>query len=401
VTLRLFLVAGEASGDALGAALMRGLRAEAPEVAFTGVGGPQMAGEGLVSLFPQEDLAVMGLVEVLPRLPVILRRLRQTTAACVAGRPAALVTIDAPSFGLRVADRVRDAAPGVRRVHYVAPQVWAWRPGRARTLGRRIDHLLALLPFEPAFFADYGLSCDFVGHPAATRPHPTREEAAAFRDAIGVPRDAPLLAALPGSRAGELRRHLGPFGETVARLAARAPGLRVVAPTLGARADALRQAAAGWAAPTVVLDPAGLPPDEAERRKRLAFVAADAALAASGTVTLELAAAGTPMVAVYRANALTAAMVRRMIRVDTAILVNLVAGEKAVPELLQERFTPDAAADALAPLFVDGPERRRQLAAGARAMAALGRGGEDPGRRAARSLLAAIARAPAAGVPAA
>jgi lipid-A-disaccharide synthase len=369
---------------------MRSLRAERPDVEFLGVGGPAMADEGLASLFPQDDLSVMGLVEVLPRLPLILRRLRETCEACVAARPAALVTIDSPSFGLRVADRVKAAAPDVRRIHYVAPQVWAWRPGRARKLASRVDLLLALLPFEPDFFAGYGVPCAFVGHPAAARPHPGPQEAAAFRAAIGVPAGAPLLAALPGSRAGELKRHLALFGETVALLARRLPGLHVVAPTVGPRAAALREAAAAWAAPTIVLDPGALPPPQAEARKRLAFTAADAALAASGTVTLELAAAGVPMVAVYRANPLTAAIVRRLIRVDSAILVNLVSGENAVPELLQERFTPEAAAGALLPLFRDGPERRRQLGAGARAMAALGRGGEDPGRRAARALLAAL-----------
>jgi lipid-A-disaccharide synthase len=390
VTLRLFLVAGEPSGDALGAALMRGLRAERPDAEFLGVGGPAMADEGLVSLFPQDDLAVMGLVEVIPRLPLILKRLRQTAEACVAAQPAALVTIDAPSFGLRVADRVKAAAPAVRRIHYVAPQVWAWRPGRARKLAARVDLLLALLPFEPEFFAGYGAPCAFVGHPAAARPHPGPEEAAAFRAEIGVPAGAPLLAALPGSRAGELKRHLGLFGETIALLSRRLPDLHVVAPTVGPRAGVLREAAASWAAPTTVLDPGDLPPPQAEARKRLAFTAADVALAASGTVTLELAAAGVPMVAVYRANPLTAAIVRRLIRVDSAILVNLVSGEKAVPELLQERFTPEAAAAALLPLFRDGPERRRQLEAGARAMQALGRGGEEPGRRAARALLAAL-----------
>ncbi len=388
--MRLFLVAGEASGDVLGASLMRGLRAERPDIAFLGVGGPAMEGEGLVSLFPQDELAVMGLVEVLPRLPRILRRLRQTADACLAAQPAALVTIDAPSFGLRVADRVHAADPAIRRIHYVAPQLWAWRPGRARKLAARVDRMLALLPFEPAFFARYGIACDFVGHPAATRPHPTAAEAAAFRAALGVPEGAPLLAALPGSRAGELRRHLPLFGRTVALLAQRLPGLHVVAPSVGARAAALREATAGWAAPCTVLDPGPLSVEEGERRKRLALVAADAALAASGTVTLEVAAAGTPMVAVYRANPLTAFMVRRLIRVETAILVNLVSGENAVPELLQEGFTPEAAAAALSPLFRDSPERRRQVAAGTRAMLALGRGGEDPGRRAARSLLSAL-----------
>ncbi len=386
--MKLFLVAGEPSGDALGAALMRAVRQEAGEpVEFLGVGGPLMAAEGLDSLFDQSELAVMGLVEVVPRLPRLLRRLRETVEACVAAAPAALVTIDAPTFSLRVARKVKAAAPGVRTVHYVAPQVWAWRPKRAAKLAGHVDRLLALLPFEPAFFERHGLACDFVGHPAAARPRPDAAALAAFRASIGAGPETPLLCVLPGSRLGEVKRHLAPFGAVVAGVAARRPGLRVVVPTVGAVAGAVRAAVEGWAAPTAVIAPEG---PEAEARKRCAMAAADAALAASGTVTLELAAAGTPMAVGYRANPLTAALVRRMATIDMACLVNVVAGEKAVPEFLQEELRPDAVAATLLRLMSDGPERARQLAAFDRVLDALGRNGPPPETRAARALLAAL-----------
>ena len=386
--MKLFLLAGEPSGDALGAALMRALRAEAGGVTFEGVGGPLMRREGLDSLFPQEELAVMGLVEVLPRLPGLLRRLRETAEAAVAARPAAIVTIDAPSFGLRVQDRARAMGSTARAIHYVAPQVWAWRPGRARKLAGRLDLLLALLPFEPAFFEEYGLPCAFVGHPAAARPRAGAAEIAALRQQAGAGPETPLLVVLPGSRAGEARRHLGPFGETVARLAERRPGLRVVVPTVPGVADPVRAATAGWAAPTLTLDPEA---DDAEAVKRAAMAGADAALAASGTATLELAVAGAPMAVGYRANPITAALVRRLATVETACLVNIVAEEKAIPEFLQEELEPDAVAAMLDRLMADGPERARQRAAFDRVLAALGRDGPPPETRAAQAILAEVA----------
>lgn len=382
----LFLAAGEPSGDALGAALMRALVTETGGgVRFMGVGGPAMQAEGLTSLFPQEDLAVMGLVEVLPRLPNLLRRIRQTAEACIAASPAALVTIDSPGFGLRVARKVRARAPSVRLIHYVAPSVWAWRPGRARTLARTVDHLLALLPFEPPFFTAEGLPCDFVGHPAAARPRAPDHDIAALRAEAGG--GDPLVLALPGSREGEIARHGALFGQALELLAQRRPGLRVVMPTVPGVAEAAIAAAKRWPVPVLALDPRGLAQPHAEARKWAAFCAADVALAASGTVALELAAARTPMVSVYRANPLTALIVRRLVRIDTANLVNLTAAERVVPELFQENFTPEAAAQALDALLIDGGAA--QLPAMEAVTRTLG-AGDPPGLRAARSVLSAL-----------
>ena len=389
----LFLAAGEPSGDVLGAALMAALRDETGGAArFMGVGGTAMAAEGLDSLFSQDELAVMGLVEVLPRLPRLIRRIRETAAACLAARPDALLTIDSPGFGLRVARRVRAADPAIRTIHYVAPSVWAWRPGRAKKMAAYVDHLLALLPFEPPYFTAHGMSCDFVGHPAAARPRAGDAEIAALRASLAIPPGAPVLLALPGSRLGEVRRHCGPFGAVVALLAQRLPGLRVILPTVGAVAEPVRALTQDWAAPPDILDPRGLSPAVADARKWAGFAAADAALAASGTVTLELAAAGTPMVAVYRTHPLTAQIVRRLVRVETANLVNLVAGSRVVPEFLQEYFQPPAVADALTPLFSASPERAAQAEDAARVLKALGAEGPPPALRAARSVLAALDR---------
>jgi len=337
---------------------------------------------------------VMGLVEVLPRLPRLLRRIRETADACLAARPAALITIDSPGYGLRVARRVRAADPAIRTIHYVAPSVWAWRPGRAKKMARHVDHLLALLPFEPPYFTAHGMTCDFVGHPAAARPRAGDAEIAALRASLAIPPQAPVLLALPGSRMGEVRRHCVPFGDVVALLGRRLPGLRVILPTVGAVADAVRALTETWPIRPDILDPRGLPHDAAEARKWAAFAAADAALAASGTVTLELAAAGTPMVAAYRTHPLTAQIVRRLVRVETANLVNLVAGSRVVPEFLQEYFKPLAVADALTPLFGPTPERAAQAAAAAKVLAALGAQGPPPALRAARSVLAALDRPP-------
>ncbi len=389
----LFLVAGEPSGDALGAALMRALIAESDgRIGFVGVGGPEMEAEGLRSLFPQDDLAVMGLFEVLPRLRRILRRIGETTEACLKARPDAIVTIDSPSFGLRVTRRVRTAAPDIATIHYVAPSVWAWRPGRARAMAAHVDHLLALLPFEPPYFTAHGMRCAFVGHPIAAAARPSAAQIAAMRAQAGAASaDAPLLLALLGSRLGEVRRHAAPFGAAIAALALHRPKLRVLCPTLPHLLEPVRALTADWAvAPTIIapqLQGAGSP-----NPKWAAFAAADAALAVSGTVTLELAAMGTPMVSAYRAHPLTAMIVRRLVRVETANLINLVVGRPEIPEFLQEHFQPEPVATALDRLFDDTPERRAQQAAAVEAMTMLGAEGLDPAIRAARSVLAALDR---------
>mgnify|MGYP005844124053 CR=1 FL=1 len=383
--LRVYMIAGEASGDRLGAPLIRALAALRP-LELRGVGGEHMRAAGLPTLFPASDLAVMGLTEVLPRLPLILRRMRETVADAVAFRPDALITIDSPAFSLRVARRVKAQAPGTKAIHYVAPSVWAWRPGRAREMARYVDHVLALLPFEPPWMEAAGMTCDCVGHPASQLVPPPPEARAAFRESVGA--KGPLLCLLPGSRTGEISRLLGPFFEVLKILRERVPGLVAVLPAAPGKAAMVSRR--DWPAPVKVLDPDALPPEEAEARKFLAMAASDAALAASGTVTLELAAMGTPQVIGYRLNPITAGIARHLIRVRSANLVNLLTDSMEVPEFLQEHFRPPAVAAALERLLTDPEARARQRAAADRALELLGRGGPPPSRRAAESVLRAL-----------
>ena len=271
---RFFLIAGEPSGDRLGAALMAGLKQLRPDAVFSGVGGPLMEAEGLQSLFPMEELSVMGIAEVLPRYRQLMRRIKGTANAVLDQKPAALVTIDSPDFSLRVARRVKEASD-IRTIHYVAPSVWAWWPGRAARMARVIDHVLALLPFEPRYMQAAGMSCDFVGHPVVAEPQASPADVAAFRahHSLG---DAPLVLALPGSRKGEVSRLAPRFGAALTTLVRQYPKTRVVVPAAAAVAAQVRDLIRGWPKDTILLDPATSGPAE----KRAAFAAADAALAA-------------------------------------------------------------------------------------------------------------------------
>ncbi|MEM6974000.1 MAG: lipid-A-disaccharide synthase [Pseudomonadota bacterium] len=383
---RLFLIAGEPSGDRLGGALMGALKTLAPGVVFGGIGGQSMRAEGVQPPFDIADLSVMGITEVVPRLPMILNRLRVATEAALAHRPDALITIDAPSFSLRVAPRLRRALPGLRVIHYVAPSVWAWRPGRAAKMARSVDHVLALLPFEPPYMTAAGMTCDFVGHPVAGQPASGPVDVAAFRAKHGLG-DTPLLLVAPGSRRGEVAR-MGPlFRETLRCLAATRPDIRPVIPV----AETVTSEVAALFPEALLL---GAEADAPERRA--ATAACRAALLTSGTVTLETAAERTPHVAAYKASWLTAAIARRLIGIDTGNLVNLAcgwdSGARPVPEFYQEAATPEALSAALRPLLDDTPARAAQIAAADTALLALGRGGEPPAMRAARSVMAALQR---------
>jgi lipid-A-disaccharide synthase len=392
--MKAWLIAGESSGDALGAALMQGLRSLTPDVRFAGVGGPMMQAEGLSSLFPMDELSIMGLAEILPKYVHLKRRIRETARAIAADAPDVVITIDSPDFCLRVLALVKPSNPGLKTVHYVAPSVWAWRPGRAEKMARVVDHVLALLPFEPPYMTRAGMSCDFVGHPVTTQPVATDADAAAFRADYGIGAKVPLILALPGSRKGEVAR-LGPvFGAALRPVLAAQPEARVIVPSVAARGQQVQALVADWPGAPVVLE-AG---QTDAATKRAAFHAADVALAASGTVSLELAAADTPMVIAYRMNALSEALITRLLRVDTVTLVNLVSETRAVPEFLGAQCKPEGIAKALTGLLRDGETRQAQRNAMAVTMQRLGRGGEAPGLRAARSVLAVLGASPPLGL---
>ena len=383
--MKLYLLAGEPSGDRLGAALMKGLNRLEPGIEFRGVAGPQMQGQGMESLFPMDELSVMGIAEVLPKYRQLKRRLSETAEDCLAWKPDALVTIDSPDFSLRLAKLVK-ARSGIRTIHYVAPSVWAWRPGRAKKMARHVDHVLALLPFEPPYMEAAGMTCDFVGHPVVSESLATATEVGRFRREGGIG-DAPLILVLPGSRRSEVERLLPVFGAALGPVLAKTPAARVVVPAAGPVADTVKAGTATWPGDPLVIDPRE---EGAEKRKRAAFAAADVALAASGTVSLELAANSTPMVIAYDMSWLSWQIMSRMARIDTVTLVNLVTGRRPVPEFLGPDCQPEAIAAALNRLLTDGEARAAQIAAMAETMAKLGKDAEPPGMRAAKSVLKAI-----------
>lgn len=350
--LSIYLVAGEESGDALGGALARALAARAgSDVKLAGVGGRAMAAAGIASLFTIDDLSVIGIAGLAQRLPTIFRRIRETADAVVAARPDALVIIDSPDFTHRVARRVRRRAPAIPILDYVSPTVWAWRPWRARSMRAYVDCVLAILPFEPAVYVELnGPPCLYVGHPLVERLAELRPNA---QEAQRRRADPPLVLVLPGSRSSEIESLLAIFGAAIRRLSERSGPMELVLPTVPHLAARVRQGVAGWpVVPRVVVEPA---------EKWAAFRTARAALAASGTVTLELALAGVPTVAAYKVSLLAEVIMRLHSPLKTVILANLAIGENIVPEFLQRDCRPEKLADALAPLLADTPERLRQI----------------------------------------
>ena len=375
----LMLVCGEPSGDQLGAQLMAGIKQLAGgHVRIVGVGGPAMAREGLESLFALDATAVMGLREVVPAIPRILARVRQAADYAIRTHPDALVVIDSPDFTHRIARAVKRRDPSIRTVNYVAPQVWASRAYRAKAMARYFDLILALFPFEVPFFEKYGLRAVFVGHPVIER-RARMTGGAQLRARLGIASDAPLLALLPGSRSSEIRFIFPIFRATAALLAAKIPRLVTVLPTVPHVAARVRAAAAGWPTPLHIL--------ENEADKYAAFDAADVALAASGTVTAELALARTPMVVAYRIGGLTYALANRLMTVPYMTLVNILLERRAIPEFKQYDATPEALAAEVERLFRNEDARAAQTDAMNEFGRRLGEGEEAPSQRAARVLL--------------
>ncbi len=366
----MFVIAGETSGDFLAARLLAALSERRGPLVLDGIGGPELTQLGLESRFPMEELALVGVAEVLPHLPRLIGRVGATCRAIRETRPDLVLSVDAPAFSLRVQARIGDV--GAPRVHYVAPQAWAWRPGRAAQLAHIVDRVLFVLPFEEAFFERYGVQGVEVGHPLVERV-PALPAYADRRRGDGPP----LICLLPGSRRTELRRHLPLLEATVALLGERYGGLRAVLPTLPHLAPDVRDAVASWPVPVRVVGP---------EERFAAYAEADLALAASGTVGLELALARLPAVIFYRTSPLTAFLARRLIRVSHVSLINLIAGQGVVPELLQERASPDALAGAGAALLDDPGAWRQQVDALDGVARALGAGDIPPSERAAEAV---------------
>jgi len=346
--MRIALVAGEASGDTLGAALIEALRRRFPEARFAGVAGPKMKAAGCESWFDSEQLSVMGLTEVLRHLPRLLRLRGALRRRIVEWRPDVFIGVDFKEFNLGLARRLKK--DGLRTVQYVSPQVWAWRPGRARTIGESVDLILCLFPFEPDFYREYGVRAAFVGHPLADQV-PLEIDRASARSALGIAPAARVLAVLPGSRRGEVERLAEPFAGAAELLAARYPGLLTIAPMVTPQLRDLFAARCAELAPRAAVR-------LLEGNAHLALAAADVVLVASGTATLETALYKRPMVVAYRMGAITAFLLRRLglVKVQHFSQPNLLAGAELVPEFFQEQANPVNLADALA-AWLEQPER--------------------------------------------
>jgi lipid-A-disaccharide synthase len=381
---KVFLIATEESGDRLGANLMKVLRQRlGGAVRFEGIGGRAMAREGLTSLFPIEELSIIGLAAVVKQLPKILRLIKQTAAAVTEASPDILVIIDSPDFTHRVAKRVRASDPKIPIVDYVSPSVWAWRPGRARAMLSYVDHVLALLPFEPeAYRRLRGPPCSYVGHPLIEQLAQLRPGADERQRRSEPP---PVLLVLPGSRRSEIRHHMAVFGQALGGLNGAGVAFELVLPTMPHLQEAVAAALKAWPVqPRVVIG---------EQEKRAAFRIAHAALAKSGTVTLELALSGVPMVTAYRTGAVEAAILRRVIKVNSVILANLVIGENVIPEFLQQDCTPEKLSVALREVLGDSALRRKQIEAFAKIDQIMSTGNQPPSARAADIVLATMRKA--------
>ncbi len=375
--LHICVVVGEESGDAMGAAIVNALRDRLGTdvgLHISGTGGDALQAAGLRSIFPLADIAVMGISAVIARLPLILRRIADATRHVVETKPDLLLVIDSPDFTHRVAKRVRQAEPAIPIVKVVSPSVWAWRPGRAKAMAAYVDRLLAILPFEPAVHERLGgPPTTYIGHPLIERLNELRPPGGDNTEILPA---APVLL-LPGSRAGEIARHMSLFGEVVEKVEARHPGVEFVLPAVprvrGAIEDALRE----WSRPVRVVEPG---------KKYEAMRTARAALAVSGTVTLELALARLPMVVAYRLDPIVARL-RWLGSVPSIVLPNLVIGRNAFPEFVHEDATVDALTDALLPLLDSGPVRDAQLVAADEVVAAMVGDGVAPSDIAARAIL--------------
>jgi lipid-A-disaccharide synthase len=377
----IFLIAAEESGDRLGAGLMVALRERlGSSVNLVGIGGRHMTEQGLATLVPVEELSIIGFMAIPQRLPLILRRIREATDAVLKEQPDILVIIDSPDFTHRVARRVRARDPSIPIVNYVSPTVWVWRGGRAKKMRAYVDRVLAVLPFETEVHRRLsGPPCTYVGHPLLNELDTLRPDAQELARRTAMP---PMLLVLPGSRRSEIKRNMAIFGETLRILQVEGEMFEPVLPTTPELLESVRAAAKDWPVqPRIVVS---------DSDKKAAFRTARAALAKSGTVTLELALAGVPMVTAYRVTEIEAFVARRVIQTSSIILANLILGENVIPEFLQQDFTAEKLAPALRDILGDTPARQRQVEAFARLEAIMSTGGKRPSELAADGVIATL-----------
>ncbi|MDV7338874.1 lipid-A-disaccharide synthase [Terasakiella sp. A23] len=380
---RIYLIAGEPSGDLLGARLMKALKEQTQgAVEFIGIGGPNMEAEGLKSLFPMKELSIMGLAEIIPHIPKILKRIKQTVGDIENQKPDCLITIDAPGFTFRVAKQLK--GKGIPLIHYVAPTVWAWKPKRAKKIAKFLDHLMVLLPFEPPYFEKEGLATTFVGH-SVIESKMDSIDADAFKERHGIPADVPMLCVLPGSRQSETSQLLPVFKDVIQDVRKQHPNLRIVLPTVSTVSQIVKETTMEWGIPILVV--------EGDEEKFGAFKAADAALAASGTVSLELALAKTPTVITYRIKKMTHWIAKRLIKIRFVSIVNLLHDREVMPELIQDDCTPEKITEQVLKLLQKNQDNQNQIDDLESAMAMLGKGADHlPSQRAAQCVLSVISK---------
>lgn len=373
---KIFLIAGEASGDIVGARLMAALRRESVgNIEFRGIGGGFMQAEGLQSLFPMQELSIMGLAEIVPHIPKLLRRIDQTLEDIRNWQPDMVITIDSPGFNKRVAKKLGRGK--IRLIHYVAPTVWAWRPSRAKKMARLFDQLLCLFPFEPDYFIREGLDAVFVGHPVMESDL-DQGNGAQIRREFNIPSNAPLLCLLPGSRVGEIVRLLPLFLQTVQQLKQQLPDLHIIIPTFPHLFDLINDQVQRLDRNIIVI------PDQ--NRKKDVFAASNAALAASGTISLELTRAKLPFVIAYKISALTAFIARRLVKLKYFTLTNILLDRPAIPEFFQEQASVQNLIDATLPLLQDPAARAKQIGTFEEALRQLAPVGQSPSGAAAMAV---------------
>lgn len=352
--MKVYLIAGENSGDYLGSELILGLKQfyTDTDISFFGIGGPLMKDCGLNSLFPMEELSLMGIFEIFPRLPALIKRRKEVIEDIISVRPDILITIDSPDFTLRVAKKIKRMT-NIKTIHYVAPTVWAWRKGRAEKMSTYIDYVLALFPFEPKILNESGLKSHFVGHPIASYKVASRSEVRQFRDKYKLEKKKILLV-LPGSRLSEVKRLVGIFEQSLKLVNKRFPNHEFIMPTTGNVEGYVRKATANWIKKPIII------PSSHESEKKAAFCEADVALAASGTVSLELALNVVPMVIAYDMNIFSRVLLHYLLKIDSVCLVNIVSKSKVIPEFIGSRCRPELIANALSKVMIDKKSRDSQ-----------------------------------------
>ena len=394
--LKILMIAGEPSGDRLGANLIDGLKYELRglnTMEVQGIGGSLMKSKGLKSIFDLEDISYMGFVEILPNVPKILNIIKRISNYAIAWRPDVIITIDSPDFSFRVSKKIKRIWPEAKIIHYVVPSVWAWRPKRAKKMAKFVDHVLAILPFEPPFMTEVGLSCEFVGHPVVSEEMPSQEEIRSFRNSMNIKKDDPIVAILPGSRKSEVFRMIPIFDDMIRVISSKYPNLLFIIPITENVSDIVIKWVNKTNLPIIYIKEKDNDPMVFEWQKRLLFSTALAAVATSGTVSLELARMGAPMVIAYRTSIITELLYKLLVNLKTATLINILTERMDIPEFLFEKCTFKNLSFALNTLLIDNEEVLRQQVASNEAMEILGLGGTDPKIRAARSVLKFIKHA--------